>query len=75
MSDRYKVNRRWRPEIDERWDQVFPMEVDFSEATLSDLTISKLLYDNAKPTEMFRNAVLHGYKPSTNQVQTNIEKL
>ncbi len=40
MPDRYKENCRWRPEIDERWDQVLPMEVDFSEATLSDLTIS-----------------------------------
>ena len=40
--DRYKENCRWRPEIDERWEQVFPMEVDFSEATLSDLTISNL---------------------------------
>lgn len=42
MSDDYKSNCRWRPEIDERWDQVFPMEADFSEATLSDLTISDL---------------------------------
>lgn len=38
--DRYKENCKWRPEIDERWDQIFPMESDFSEATLSDLTIS-----------------------------------
>lgn len=42
MPDRYKENCKWRPEIDERWDQVFPMEADFSEATLSDLTISDL---------------------------------
>jgi len=42
MPERYKENCKWRPEIDERWDQVFPMEVDFSEATLSDLTISNL---------------------------------
>lgn len=42
VPDRYKEDCRWRPEIDERWDQVFPMEVDFSEATLSDLTISNL---------------------------------
>ncbi len=38
--DRYKENCKWRPEIDERWDQILPMEADFSEATLSDLTIS-----------------------------------
>lgn len=40
MSDDYKSNSKWSPEIDERWDQVLPMEVDFSKATLSDLTIS-----------------------------------
>lgn len=35
VPDRYKEDCRWRPEIDERWEQVFPMEVDFSEAMLS----------------------------------------
>lgn len=38
--DRYKENCKWRPEIDERWDQILPMGADFSEAALSDLTIS-----------------------------------
>lgn len=40
MSDDYKSNCKWMPDIEERWDQVFPMEADFSEATLSYLTIS-----------------------------------
>lgn len=40
MPDHYKSNCRWMPDIEERWDQVLPMEADFSEATLSDLTIS-----------------------------------
>ena len=29
---------------------------------------------NAKPTEMFRNAVLHGYKPNTNQYREIVKK-
>ena len=40
MPDYYKSNCRWMPDIEERWDQVFPMEADFSEAALSYLTIS-----------------------------------
>ena len=38
--DRYKENCKWRPEIDERWEQILPMGADFSEAALSNLTFS-----------------------------------
>lgn len=40
MPEHYKSSCRWMPDIEERWDQVLPMEADFSEATLSNLTIS-----------------------------------
>ena len=40
MPERYKSNCKWMPDIEERWDRVLPMEADFSEATLSNLTIS-----------------------------------
>lgn len=38
--EHYKSSCRWMPDIEERWDQVLPMETDFSEATLRNLTIS-----------------------------------
>jgi uncharacterized protein YjbI with pentapeptide repeats len=38
MPDRLRKRSRWEDNV--RWEQVLPMEVDFSEAILSDLTIS-----------------------------------